>query len=99
MMQTSYCHTKLFVKVVNLGQDFDQKLFPSIFVIIYVLHQAESIFWKLIHYIEEGETELYNLADDEGERNDLAETSPERTREMLATLNKWIEETREGENN
>ena len=29
--------------------------------------------WKLIHYTEENETELYHLDNDEGERNDLAE--------------------------
>jgi hypothetical protein len=53
--------------------------------------------WKLIHYMEENETELYRLDEDEGERNDLARAMPERTREMLATLNEWVEETRERE--
>ncbi|NQU23482.1 MAG: sulfatase, partial [Candidatus Nealsonbacteria bacterium] len=48
-------------------------------------HPSQAILkdgWKLIHYIEENETELYNLVKDEGERNDIAETEPERAREM-----------------
>jgi hypothetical protein len=47
--------------------------------------------------MEENETEPYHLDKDEGERNDIAETEPERTRELLATLNEWVEETRERE--
>jgi arylsulfatase A len=65
-------------------------------------HPCQAILkddWKLVHYIEENETELYNLVNDVGERNDLAKAETERTREMLTTLNEWVEETREGENN
>jgi len=51
--------------------------------------------WKLVHYIEQNETELYRLDADEGERNDLSKVQPERARELLATLNQWIEKTRE----
>jgi hypothetical protein len=40
-------------------------------------------------------TELYILADDVGERNDLSQAQPQRTREMLATLNDWVKETRQ----
>ena len=54
--------------------------------------------WKVVHYIKQNETELYNLDKDEGERNDLAKAEPERTREMLNTLNEWVEDTREREN-
>jgi arylsulfatase A len=53
--------------------------------------------WKLVHYIKQNETEFYRLDADEGERNDLSKAQPERTREMLATLNEWVEETREKE--
>lgn len=53
--------------------------------------------WKLVHYIKQNEIELYNLDKDIGEKNDLAKAEPERTRELLATLNEWIEETRERE--
>ena len=49
--------------------------------------------WKLVHYMDEKETELYRLADDDGERNDLAEAQPKRTRELLETLNQWLKET------
>ena len=34
------------------------------------------------------------LDDDEGERNDLATDQPQKTRELLETLNQWVEETR-----
>jgi arylsulfatase A-like enzyme len=50
--------------------------------------------WKLVHYLEQNETELYRLDGDEGERNDLASAQPERTRELLETLNQWVKETR-----
>jgi hypothetical protein len=48
--------------------------------------------------MEENETELYHLDNDEGERNDLSKTEPERTRELLTTLNEWVEETRDRKN-
>jgi arylsulfatase A-like enzyme len=50
--------------------------------------------WKLVHYMEQNETELFRLDDDEGERNDLARDQPEKTRELLETLNQWVKETR-----
>lgn len=59
-------------------------------------HPTQAILkdgWKLVHYMDENETELYRLDDDEGERNNLAEAQPERTRELLETLNQWVKET------
>ena len=50
--------------------------------------------WKLVHFIKLNETELFNLDEDIGERNDLSKNHPEKTREMLATLNEWAEDTR-----
>ena len=50
--------------------------------------------WKLVHYIEQNETELYRLDDDEGERTTSRKAEPERTRELLETLNQWVKETR-----
>jgi arylsulfatase A-like enzyme len=50
--------------------------------------------WKLVHYIDQNETELYRLEDDEGERNNLAKEQPKRTAELLKTLNQWVKETR-----
>lgn len=49
--------------------------------------------WKLVHFIKLNETELFNLDEDIGERNDLSKNHPEKTREMLATLNEWAEDT------
>ena len=50
--------------------------------------------WKLVHFIKLNETELFNLDEDIGERNDLSKNHPEKTREMLEMLNEWAEDTR-----
>lgn len=46
--------------------------------------------WKLIHYWEDGNDELYNLVADPGEQLDVASQHPERTREMAGKLLKWL---------
>ena len=43
--------------------------------------------------MNQDETELYHLDEDEGERNDLAKKEPEKVRELLETLNQWVKET------
>jgi arylsulfatase A-like enzyme len=48
--------------------------------------------WKLIHYWEDGRDELYNLAEDIGEQNDLAAKNPEKAKEMRARLDRWLAE-------
>ena len=61
-------------------------------------HPCQAILkdqWKLVHYINENETELYHLDKDIGEKKNLAKAEPEKTREMLATLNEWVQETRQ----
>jgi len=53
--------------------------------------------WKLLQYFEELEfgdgdqvqLELYNLADDLGEQNNLAKAMPEKTQELLKLLVEW----------
>jgi hypothetical protein len=50
--------------------------------------------WKLVHWMNQNESELYRLDADEGERNDLAKKEPGKTRELLETLNNWVEDTR-----
>ena len=50
--------------------------------------------WKLVHWMEQNETELYRLDEDEGEMNDLAKKEPKRAHELLETLNQWVKETR-----
>ncbi len=50
--------------------------------------------WKLVHWINRNETELYHLDEDVGERNDLARKERGKTRELLETLNNWVEATR-----
>jgi hypothetical protein len=53
----------------------------------------DDLGWKLVHLMNQNETELYRLEEDEGERDDLAEKEPEKARELLQTLNKWVKET------
>lgn len=45
--------------------------------------------YKLIERFEDGRTHLFNLADDIGERNDLAATLPERVESMRYKLHDW----------
>ena len=45
--------------------------------------------WKLIHYFEKNEFELYNLEDDPGETNNLVELFPDRFKELKNILSEW----------
>lgn len=45
--------------------------------------------FKLIEYFEDGKLELYNLAKDLSELQDLAQTHPAKTRELHAMLKAW----------
>jgi hypothetical protein len=47
--------------------------------------------WKLIEFYDKQKVELFNLSDDLGERNDLAEQLPERRDQLLARLRDWQE--------
>ena len=47
--------------------------------------------WKLIKY-RSGKVQLYNISNDESETTNLINVYPERTKDMLERLNKWIEE-------
>ena len=49
--------------------------------------------WKLIYYHEDGRVELYNLADDIGEQNDLATQQPETVSNLRKRLDSWLAET------
>ncbi|MPZ20202.1 MAG: sulfatase-like hydrolase/transferase [Luteitalea sp.] len=48
--------------------------------------------WKLIERYEDGRAHLYNLADDIGERHDLAPKEPERVEELRDQLHAWYRE-------
>lgn len=48
--------------------------------------------WKLIERYEDGRVHLYHLAEDIGERNDLAEQQPERVQAMRQRLHQWYTE-------
>jgi arylsulfatase A-like enzyme len=47
--------------------------------------------WKLLEYFEDGRLELYNLASDLGEKNNLATEQPDKTRELHNKLIAWRE--------
>ncbi|MEY4489030.1 MAG: Arylsulfatase precursor [Verrucomicrobiota bacterium] len=49
--------------------------------------------WKLIHNWEDGRNELYNLATDLGEKNDLATQATERTAQLWTELQAWFKQT------
>jgi arylsulfatase A len=48
--------------------------------------------WKLIEHFDTGQTELYNLADDISEKNNLAVTDPEKAAGLQGLLNVWRKE-------
>ena len=45
--------------------------------------------WKLIEYFEDSYVELYNLKDDIGERNNLAEKMPDKVKELYQLMSNW----------
>jgi arylsulfatase A-like enzyme len=47
--------------------------------------------WKLLQFFEDHHLELYNLKEDIGEKNNLAEKMPEKARELLGMMEKWRE--------
>ena len=49
--------------------------------------------WKLHYYFENNEIELYNLSNDIGEKNNIAEENKEKTAELLLLLKNWWKET------
>ena len=50
--------------------------------------------WKLIEFFEDGRRELYNLAEDIDESNNLAKERPDKLKEMYQVLTQWREEVK-----
>ena len=48
--------------------------------------------WKLMEYFEDHHLELYNLKDDIGEKNNLAEKMPDKAKELHAMMLAWREQ-------
>jgi len=48
--------------------------------------------WKLIERYEDGRVHLYNLKNDIGERNDLAEQYPDKVNMMRKKLHTWYKQ-------
>lgn len=49
--------------------------------------------WKLIERFEDGRVQLYNLSEDLGEKNDLANQETDRVAQMRQQLHQWYRET------
>ncbi|MEO0448557.1 MAG: sulfatase [Verrucomicrobiota bacterium] len=49
--------------------------------------------WKLVERYEDGRTHLYNLAEEIGERTDLADQHPDKVNTMRDKLHAWYQET------
>jgi arylsulfatase A-like enzyme len=45
--------------------------------------------WKLIEWLEDGRTELFHLAQDLSEKNDLAAKEPQRVAQLREELHAW----------
>jgi arylsulfatase A-like enzyme len=45
--------------------------------------------WKLLEYFEDNHVELYNLKEDIGEKNDLAEKMPQKAEQLRKHLHAW----------
>ncbi|MEM7457613.1 MAG: sulfatase [Planctomycetota bacterium] len=48
--------------------------------------------WKLINHYHHEEVELFNLSEDPGEQQNLAEMNPQKTRELITMLEAWQQE-------
>ena len=48
--------------------------------------------WKLIEFFDTGQKELYNLADDISEQNDLADENLQKVAELQELLATWRED-------
>jgi arylsulfatase A-like enzyme len=48
--------------------------------------------WKLVEFFDTGEKELYNLAEDIGEEDNLANTNPEKAAQLQELLRLWRKE-------
>ncbi len=48
--------------------------------------------WKLVERYEDGRVHLYNLAEDIGEKHDLAEAHPQRVADLRQRLHAWYQE-------
>jgi arylsulfatase A-like enzyme len=50
--------------------------------------------WKLIRWYEDNHVELYDLSQDVEEKNNLADTEPDKVQELQEKLNVWLEEVK-----
>ena len=60
--------------------------YKQIFIKEIFVFTITIINYKLIHFYESNQSELYNLKEDAGEKNDLSLIYPEKTKELLNRL-------------
>ena len=85
------------VDLKNLLQNPTQKLsrqalyfhFPHYYATTTPVSAVREGDWKLLEYLEDGRTELYNLRDDLSEKTDLATQMPDKTATLLKQLRLW----------
>ena len=58
---------------------------------IFILGNCTFPWLKFIEFYDPPSLELYNLADDLGERHNLAEEMPEKAEQLRRKLQNWIE--------
>lgn len=46
--------------------------------------------WKLIYYYDTGKKELFNIKDDIGEKNNLADSNPKKTKQLSGKLGRYL---------
>lgn len=49
--------------------------------------------WKLIYFYDYDSYELYSLATDIGEKNNLIEDEPQKAKELMKALDQWVKDT------
>lgn len=76
----------------SLGRDALYFHYPHYYETTTPVSAVRAGEWKLLHYYEDGHDELYNLAADLGEQQNLAEREAERTAELSGKLKHWLTE-------
>ncbi|HEY5314323.1 MAG TPA: sulfatase/phosphatase domain-containing protein, partial [Pirellulales bacterium] len=74
----------------SLGRDALYFHYPHYYETTTPVSAVRARSWKLLHYYEDDRIELYNLADDPSEQQDLASKQPKKVRDLRARLHDWL---------
>ena len=75
----------------TLGRDAIYFHYPHYYPTTTPVSSVRAGAWKLLEFHEDRHVEVYNLADDPGEQNDLAAAMPERVEQLRRRLHAWRE--------